>query len=216
MGRESLRAVEVWPQPDLRRQQAELLSAMLLTVGERGYGESSVQAVLERAGASRDRFYRHFKNKQACFEFAYEAELEGLHGRLQAVAMGCPSWREGLRAGLAELLDRVAAEPLRARALLVEAIGAGPALAARHEEYVGRFAQLLDRARAESGARRSATPRTAELLVGAIEGALRRLALSGAAPQAESLLPGLAYLVVLNYFGEEAARQELAAAAHRR
>lgn len=211
MGRETLRAVEVWPQADLRRQQRDVLQGMLHGVGERGYARCSVQIVLERSGASRDRFYRHFKNKHACFQFAYESEMAAAYELVRDVASASPGWREGFRAGLAELFACVSADPTLARALLIEAAGAGPELNAAREKYMRRFAQLLDTARLEPGARRAAVPQTAELLVGGIEATLRRAVLIGPAA-GDCPIAGLGHLVALNYFGEEAARQELAAA----
>ena len=72
-----LRAVRSWeealPDPD---QDAAVHEAMLLTVGERGYANTTVREVADRARITQERFHRRFGSKEACFARAYEAAAE--------------------------------------------------------------------------------------------------------------------------------------------
>ena len=118
-------------------------------------------------------------------------------------------WRAGFRAALARLLRTVAEQPLLAKALLIEVRAARGQAWAKHQQLVERLATAVDLARREPGARPDATPLTAQFVVGAIEEALGVEIGSGRAAAVERLLPDLAHLAVLQYFGEDEAWLEL-------
>src|SRR6478735_8664016 len=116
-----LRAVRSWEdvEPD-RNGDEDVLEAMLLTVGEKGYTQATVREVAERARITQDRFHRHFGGKEACFARAYEEAAERFAAQVLEACEAAPGWREGFRAALAELLRFVAEQPLLAKALLLE------------------------------------------------------------------------------------------------
>src|SRR5436190_17866096 len=107
-----LRAVRSWqevaPDPDA---DTAVLEAMLLTVGEKGYAQATVREVAERARITQDRFHRRFGSKEACFARAYSEAAEQLATDVLAACRAEGGWREGFRAGLAELLRFVAEQP---------------------------------------------------------------------------------------------------------
>jgi AcrR family transcriptional regulator len=185
---------------------------MLLTVGAQGYEKASVQEVLDRAGVSRQRFNRRFGGKEACFAEAYEAAADRLCRDLLEAGRAARSWRESFRAALAELLRTVAEQPLLAKALLIEVRSARGEPWAKHQQVVERLAAAVDSAREEPGAGPSATPLTAQFVVGAIEESICVEIGAGRVARVERLLPDLAHLAVLNYFGEDEAWLELGSA----
>jgi AcrR family transcriptional regulator len=182
---------------------------MLLSVGARGYDKATVQEVLERSGISRDRFQRRFGGKEACFAEAYEMAAERLCAEVLEAGREAESWRAGFRAALARLLRTVAEQPLLAKALLIEVRAARGQAWAKHQQMVERFARAVDSARHEPSARATTTALTAQFVVGAIEESLATEIGAGRAATVERLLPDLAHLVVLNYFGEDEAWLEL-------
>jgi AcrR family transcriptional regulator len=182
---------------------------MLLSVGARGYEKATVQEVLERSGISRDRFQRTFGSKEACFARAYEMATERICAEALEAAHGAESWRAGFRAALAALLRTVAEEPLTAKALLVDVRAARGEAWAKHQQLVERAAAAVVAAREEPGARPGAGPLTAQFVVGAIEEAICAEIGAGRAAAVERLLPDLAHLGVLQYFGEDEAWLEL-------
>src|SRR4051794_34941890 len=97
-------SVLILPSQGKRRSRERLLEAMLLVSGEIGYERVSVQDVIERAKASRATFYKYFDGKEDCFVSAYREASEWLYQRLEALAKRQPSWKEGLRVAVAELL----------------------------------------------------------------------------------------------------------------
>jgi AcrR family transcriptional regulator len=206
----TLRAVRSWDETIPERAPEEgALEAMLLVVGARGYEKATVQEVLERSGISRDRFQRRFGSKKACFARAYEVAADRTCAEVLEAGRGAESWRAGFRAALARLLRTVAEQPLMARALLIEVRAARGEAWAKHQQLVERFASAVDLARQAPGARPGATPFTAQFVVGAIEEAICTEIGAGRTAVVERLLPDLAHLAVLQYFGEDEAWLEL-------
>jgi AcrR family transcriptional regulator len=199
-----LRAVRSWEElaPE-RSGDADVLEAMLLTAGELGYAKATVREVAERARITQDRFHHRFGSKEACFARAYEEAAERLAGQVLDSCEGAASWREGFRAGLAELLRFVAEQPLQAKALLLEVRAARGEAWLTHQQIVERLTAALDTAREEDGARPSASPMTAGFIAGAIEESLSVEVAAGRAADVERLLPDLTRLAFLQLFGEE-------------
>jgi TetR/AcrR family fatty acid metabolism transcriptional regulator len=186
-----------------------VLEAMLLSVGARGYEKASVQEVLERSGISRGSFQSDYGDKGACFALAYEMAADRLCAEVLEAAKGDGGWRAGFRAALAALLRTVAEQPLLAKALLIEVRAARGRAWAKHQQAIERLAAAVDAARSEPAARAGATPLTAQFVVGAIEEAICTEIGAGRTATVERLLPDLAHLAVLQYFGEDEAWLEL-------
>jgi AcrR family transcriptional regulator len=185
------------------------LEAILLSVGAHGYDKATVQEVLERSGISRDRFQRRFGGREVCFTQAYEMAADRLCAEVLEAGREAASWRAGFRAALARLLGTVAEQPLLAKALLIEVRAARGQAWAKHQQLVERFARAVDSARHEPGARATVTSLTAQFVVGAVEEAITTEIGAGRTTKVERLLPDLAHLAVLNYFGEDEAWLEL-------
>jgi len=189
-----------------------LLEAVLVVSGEIGYDAVAVKLVIERGRTSRGTFYRHFASREDCFLQAYEAASEWLYRRLIGLAKRQPSWREGLRAALAELLEFCASQPAMAKALLIEAHTVGGRALAQHDELMERLSRAMDSARRETESRHSPPPTTSLFMVGAIETLVRSKLMTGDAARAPEVLPGLLHYVMMQYFGEEIAWEEMASA----
>jgi AcrR family transcriptional regulator len=200
-----LRAVRSWEEtlPD-RSLDADVLEAMLLAVGEKGYAKATVREVCERARVPQDRFHRRFGSKEACFATAYGEAAERLGSQVMAACRDAARWRDGFRAGLAELLRTIAEQPLLARALLLEVRAARGDAWVSHQHQVARLTAALDGAGAEPDARANANPMTTGFVVGAIEESLCIEIAAGRATEVERLLPDLTRLAFLQLFGEAA------------
>ncbi len=202
----------LFPGRRVRAARERLLEAMLIVSGERGYEHISVQDVIEQAGASRATFYKNFDDKEDCFAQAYQGGADWIYRRLIGIAKRQPTWREGLRAGLAELLEFCASQPSLARALLVEPHAAGGAALAEHDRLMERLSRAIDGARREIPSRQAPPPVTATFMVGAIETLVRTKLMSDEPETAPEMLPGLLHFVVMQFYGEDAAWEELTSA----
>jgi AcrR family transcriptional regulator len=126
------------------RQRARVLRAMAEVVTERGYVDTPVAAVIERAGVSRETFYQQFASKQDCFVAALEEAIGRLAESLSAVleqATGEPI--ERYDALLRGYLATVSAQPATARLFLIETYAAGPDAMRRRLELQQQFVDAI-------------------------------------------------------------------------
>jgi hypothetical protein len=75
-----------------------------------------------------------------------------------------------------------------------------------------RLSQALDSARDEIPSHQAPPPVTSDFIVGAIDTLLSAKLLDGDAESAPEMLPGMLHFVVMQYLGESAAWEEMAAA----
>lgn len=211
---EAGKPISVIPFPGLRTRPARqrLLEAILIVSGELGYDQVAVRHVIQRAKTSRATFYKHFEDREDCFAQAHRDAGEWLYQRLIGAARRQPTWREGLRGAMAELLEFCANRPAIAKALFVEVHAAGERALVQRRELMERFSRALDSARHEIPSRQAPPPVTATFIVGAIDTLVSAKLMDGDAERAPEMLPGLLHFVVMQYYGEDAAWEEMAAA----
>jgi AcrR family transcriptional regulator len=189
-------------------QRERLLAAMIKAVTEIGYNALTVQNVLTLAGISRPTFYEQFDDKEDCFLAAFDASATRLKARVQKAVTGSgPEWRDGLRAGIAELLRFIAEEPEEARAVIVEARASSAAGLRRRDELLDHFAACID-ALVREDLVEAPSAIAAAGVVGGIESVLYARLQKDKTDLAD-LLPSLMYFAVLAYAGQEAAGDEL-------
>jgi AcrR family transcriptional regulator len=205
--------------PKDRRPRERLLEAVLEVSGELGYEQIAVKHVIERAEASRGTFYNHFSDKEDCFAQAYVEASDWLYRRLRGIAQRQPSWRDGLRVGLAELLEFCANRPETAKALFIEAHAAGGEALAQHDRLMERLARGIDSAREAGGvsdgngvSQGSPPAVTSSFMVGAIEALITAKLANGEAAKVPELLPGILHFAVMQYRGKEEAWEEMTSA----
>jgi AcrR family transcriptional regulator len=195
-----------------RPPRERILNAMLVSSGEMGFEQVAVRHVIERAQTSRATFYKHFTDREDCFAHAYGDAGGWVYRRMIGAAKRQPSWREGLRAALAELLEFCANQPAIAKALVVEVHAAGERSLAQRRDLMERLSRALDSARREIPSRQAPPPITSDFIVGAIDTLLAAKLLDGDAEHAPEMLAGLLHFVVMQYLGESAAWEEMTAA----
>jgi AcrR family transcriptional regulator len=195
-----------------RPPRERILQAILEVSGETGYEQVAVRHVIERAKTSRATFYKHFGDREDCFAQAYAVTAEWLYRRLAGAARRQASWREGVRAALAELLEFCATQPAVARALLVEAHAAGERTLTHRRELMERLSRALDGGRREMPSGQAPPSITSDFIVGAVDTLLTAKLMDGDAERAPEMLPGLVHFVVMQYLGESAAWEDMTAA----
>lgn len=180
-------------------QRQRMCAGIAGALAERGYARLTVDDVLKRSGVSRRTFYEQFEDKDDCLYAAYEnAERRAWAAATEAVAdTPAGDWPGRVHAGLAAILEFVAAEPDTARLFTLEARAAGPEMATRHSAALDRVAATLragNRRAAISGLQAadpagvSPLPETTErTLAGNVAALIGSYVLSGAT----DLLPGL-------------------------
>jgi AcrR family transcriptional regulator len=129
-------------------QRERILDAAERLIAERGCAGTSIEAIVKEAGVSSVTFYELFEGKEECFVAAFERAVDVAALDLAVAAAGDPaagglSWSEAVATGLRAVTKLIAAEPERARLLLVEAQIGGPELSARFDAALDRVAAKL-------------------------------------------------------------------------
>lgn len=170
----------------LQRHRQRILDAVAHCFAERGYHETSVDRVVQRARTSKSAFYAVFANKEQAFAALLEREGERLLVAVEQAIVSEPDPNAKARSAIATFVTACAANRTTARILLVESVGMSPAIEETRRGLHARFAEMiLAQARAAS-----ATPAQVDLeviayaLVGAVnEAVVRLLETGGSDPQ---------------------------------
>ena len=137
-------------------QRQRMLEAMALAVHEKGYTGTAVADVVAGAGVSRETFYQHFADKEACFLAAYEVAVGTMRQTMGDPLAGRPTDPLAcLDRALRAYLDLLASEGAMARVFLVDVYAAGPQALQRRREVQEDFTAVI------AGSSRPARPPTA-------------------------------------------------------
>ncbi len=186
-------------------QRNRIHQAMIEVVSARGYPETRVVDVIDRAGVSRKTFYELFDSKKDCFLAAYEVLLDDLLGKAAGACGSRPDlpWVKRAGAALTALLDHLAQNPAQARFAIVEVLAAGPEALARRDRALRQFTGLLQ------GVPSVALPEITPLaVVGGINEILYSEILDGETAQLGERLPDLIFWITLPFLGSERAAVE--------
>lgn len=126
-----------------RNQRLRIIAAMLRTLPERGYAETTIGHLTRGAGVSRAAFYEQFGNKEECFLATYDVAAEWLCRRVESTVATEPEWPAGLRAGVREAMQLLAANPDVAHLIAVEALQAGAVARRRRQACIEHLAEIL-------------------------------------------------------------------------
>lgn len=131
---------------DRRRERRErLLQAGLDLLGTRGYAQTTVSDVLERAGLTSRYFYEHFENREALLKAVYDevvARGYGASARALQRHDGDPL-TVSIPAQLEAFYDVVVDDPRLARILFIEAVGVSPSMETHRRAVMRRIASAL-------------------------------------------------------------------------
>jgi AcrR family transcriptional regulator len=99
--------------------RGQLVAIATRMFAERGYEDTSIEAVLREAGVSRGSLYHHFASKEALFEAVAEELETSVGAQTMAAASGSAGPVEALRAGFLAWI-RLAGDPVVRRVLLID------------------------------------------------------------------------------------------------
>lgn len=197
-------------------QRRRILRAVGELVAKRGYGDVTVELIVKRARVSYKTFYKHFSGKEECFSALFDEVVGTVEGAIrERLAAGPSAWSEQVALALRTFVEAVVADPIIARAVIVEAPTVGPAIVDRYEKSVKAFVPLF-RAGRELNPRGAELPATIEdTLTGSVFWSVYQRLVVGEAELLPELLPDLVELVVRTYLGEDEAARVARAEASR-
>jgi AcrR family transcriptional regulator len=191
-----------------RSQRRRIIDSMIAAAAERGFAETRVVDVVERAGVSRATFYDLFEDLQDCFLAAYDHVASRLLETATTAFERSPdaTWPERIRAAVAAELELLVSWPEAARFALVEVLGAGQDALARRHSVLRRFAELVDVGRGQSPLNPPGL--TSVAVVGGVQEVLAGEVIHGATASLPARLPDLVYWITQPFVGSEAAAAE--------
>ncbi|HEX2097255.1 MAG TPA: TetR/AcrR family transcriptional regulator [Solirubrobacterales bacterium] len=189
-------------------ERASIVAAAIELAAEQGYGETTVESILERADLDRAAFDRHFRGKYDCFLSAWqEMNDECLETMIEAYESE-EEWPDRLRAVAYGIVASLRRDPNRA-SFGIEVLAAGDAARARRDMTMRVIASLIDAGRKEMDDPESVPHTTAEALAGSAYGQIYSRVVRGEADDLERLVPQLMCAALMPYRGTEAAMREL-------
>ncbi len=181
---------------------------MVQVASEGGVGNATVARVVARSGVSRRTFYELFEDREECFLAAFDEVVRRIERVVVPAYEQADSWRAGIRAALAALLQFIEAEPGLGRIAIVETLGAGPRALARRRQTLARVIGVVDRGR-DASRDDGPPPLTAEGIVGGAFSLIHSRLLGDGEGNLLELLNPLMSMIVLPYLGTAVARREL-------
>lgn len=213
--RERARSAPPRPPDGLKRghvaemQRARLLAAAGQVACEHGAGDVTVAQIVQRAGVSRRTFYELFTDCEDCVLAALAGALERAQLRvLPAWRSGSP-WVDRLRDCLIELLWLFDEEPVLARLLIVESLGAGRRVLEQRSRVLDALVDAVCQGQAPTLTDGYATRLQAEGAMGGVLAVLHTRISQPADGQLVQLAGPLMGMLVLPHRGAAAARREL-------
>jgi AcrR family transcriptional regulator len=183
-------------------QRRRILRAVGEVVAERGYADVTVELIVKGAHVSFKTFYKHFSGKEDCFvalfETACTATEKVICERLDAEPR---PWADQVVLAIGTFVEQVIADPVIARAVIVESPTVGPAITERYEQATKFFVPLF-RAGRDLNPRGADLPETIEdTLAGAVIWAAYERLVVGRAEELAAYLPVLLELILRTYIG---------------
>ena len=189
-------------------ERERIVEALIEIAAERGYAETTIEMILERAELDRPAFDRHFRGKYDCFLSAWQEINEGCMRQMLVAFNSQDEWPDRLRAVACEIVERLCNDPRRA-SFAVEVLAAGDAARARRDMTMRVIASLIDAGRNEMEDPESVPHTTAEALAGSAYGQVYAKVVRGQAEELPALVPQLMSAAVMPYLGIDAGLAEL-------
>lgn len=138
-----------------RERRERLLEAGLDLLGTRGYAQTTVSDVLDRAGLTSRYFYEHFENREALLVAVYDEVIARGYGASAdaLVRHDADPLAVSIPAQLDAFYEVVVDDPRLARVIFVEAVGVSPTMEAHRRQVLRRIAAALASRLAERAGR---------------------------------------------------------------
>jgi AcrR family transcriptional regulator len=196
------------PRRTAEDERERIVEALIETAAERGYAETKVETIIERARVDRSAFDRHFRGKYDCFLSTWQELNETCMREMVEAYNSEEDWPDRLRAVACEIVEGLRHDPRRAH-FAVEVLAAGDAARARRDMTMRVIASLIDAGRNEMDDPDSVPHTTAEALAGSAYGQIYARVVRGRADELPALVPQLMSAAVMPYLGMDAALAEL-------
>jgi AcrR family transcriptional regulator len=185
-----------------QHQRDRIVEASIEVFAKRGYQATTIDHIVAAAQVGVGSFYSLLDGKEDCFLRAYDGIVAATKERIAAASPSGASWPEQACAALRELLAQIAAEPLRARIVLIEVQTAGPVARARYQATLDEVIALIRRGRELSPVAKELPSTLEEATASGLAWLLHQQLAIGEAESVKQLFPDLAGILLEPYLGK--------------
>jgi AcrR family transcriptional regulator len=190
-------------------QRERILAAAIEVFAKRGFQAATVENIVAAAKIGVGSFYAHFDNKGECLLAVCEQISAEAHSEIVAAAPPGGAWVEQALAGLHAFLNFVAAQPLAARVVLIEAQTGGPETLRRYGETIEELAEFLRRGRADANLDPEPPPSFEEATASGLAWLLQGRLVRGEVDEIDSLFAEMAEVALEPYLGAKGTKAKI-------
>ncbi len=190
-------------------RRSRILMAALTEAAVRGYRQTSVTAIVDRARVSRKTFYDVFEDRHACYGALFDEAVAQIGDVVVAPYLDIEGkWSERVREALGALLEFLERDRDLGAFVLEYVLDSGNDDAEARVWLLEHLRSVAADGRSQAKARLDAPPLTDEAVVGAVL-AILHARLRDRATELTGLLNPLMWLIVLPYSGPAVAAMQL-------
>ncbi|TRW88945.1 TetR/AcrR family transcriptional regulator [Mycolicibacterium sp. 018/SC-01/001] len=152
-----------------------LLDGLTVSIGERGYRESTVADIVRHARTSKRTFYEHFAGKEQCLIELLRRNNADLIARIRSAVAPDDDWERQIRQAVDAYVAHIGARPAITLCWIREAPALGAASRPLHRQVMGDLTELLTTLTASPGFRRAGVRPLGDTTALILLGGLREL-----------------------------------------
>lgn len=171
-------------------QRDRIVAAMVNLCAIKGYSQLSIADLARGAGISKSTFYKHFRDKEACFLETYDT-VTGLFvtDTLTAYATDLPDWPEQFLLAVEMAFGYMADHPQEAKVSTVDVMIAGPVAMERYSAARRMLATNFDNGRSFEGVNSDVPVAMASAVISGGAQLIRRMLLTDRAAELPLVAP---------------------------
>lgn len=132
-----------------KRKQA-IVDAAAECFARRGYHDTSISHIIERAGIARGTFYLYFESKHDVFRFILDEFIKHIGDQIKTIRLGGKtSPADQMRANVERLVDTILTKPAPAKIILNEAVGLDPEIDDKLRSFYGKLIGMIEKSLAK-------------------------------------------------------------------
>ncbi len=190
-------------------QRSRILSAALEEVSACGYEQTSVTAIVSRAGVSRKTFYELYESRAGCLHSMFEESVAKIAEAVAPLYVESEGrWSERVRSALGGLLAFLEYERTLGTFVLEYVLDGANRDPESREWLLEQLQEVVADGRSQAKEGHEVSPLTAEIVVGGVLAVLHAR-LQARTRDLPSLTSALMWMIVLPYLGPAAAAKEL-------
>ena len=158
------------------KRKQTIVEAATECFARRGYHNTSISDIIDRAGIARGTFYLYFKSKHDVFRFILDGFIKHIGDQIKTIRLGGKvSPADQMRANVERLVDAILANSAPAKIVLNEAVGLNPEIDDKLRSFYGKLIGMIEKSLARGIALKLVRPIDPRLSATIIIGAFKEV-----------------------------------------